>query len=671
MQDKIVNKSQMQTILDNRPKGVPMDDIIKAYTSNGYKVEGINYTPEPQKKSLTDKLSERASTFGSEVTLKPSRDMLVADANTTGQDRELAGLASVNRALQSPIRAVGAVGGAIGDVVGAGLEATGVDKIIGGAISPVVESGKVQQAMAAYKTLPQETQEVLGAIVNTANIPLAGTGVGLAKSGVEAGLKTTGAAAGKVAAKVAPTTEKATANTYKGIMDVVENKKSLLNSFQKSEGTGKDPIRVIAENPDYLVKINSEAKTIDAADAITNMKRDIEEYSTIRDNVLATADQTLPAVPTNQVIRDVSTKFNSKNYKTYLDEGEKAVKEVVTKLRTLKKLYPENVSRLELNEVRKGLDETINSFTDTKLKDRMRADLRTVFKETLEASIPESGLLKELNAKIGDIIDASKFAETKLNGTKVKGGGLTDLAMKATGANIGAAGAGGVFGGIPGAVAGYAISDFLSKQLIKNAINNPFDRAVLEKLKQARPDVVKRAEEYIKSTSPERTSKVEASPKLLQQSSGNSTTNPIKGKGIRGMVDMGEIKKAITPTTKKAYSRDAVGKFSEENAIKNIKTVMKKPFTEELNDTIINNSSILKNPRVSKNSKDTARQELADTLKGQGLFDYEGKLTAKDDKVLIKIADEAGSFSDELEMRAKAVSEDTVTQEMMRDRLGQ
>lgn len=344
----------------------------------------------------------------------------------------------------------------------------------------------------------------------------------------------------KTANKVTPTVEKATANTYKGIMDVVENKKSLLNNFKKSEGTGKDPIRVIAENPDYSVKINSEAKTIDATDAITHMKRDIEDYSGIRDNVLATADQTLPQIPTNNIIRDVSSKFNAKNYSTYLDEGEKAVKEVITKLQTLKKYNPDTISRVNLNEIRKGLDETINSFTDTKLKDRMRADLRTVFKETLENSIPESGLLKELNAKIGDIIDASKFVETRLNGTKVKGGGLTDLAMKATGANIGAAGAGGVLGGVPGAVAGYAISDFLSKQLIKNAINNPFDRAVLEKLKQARPDVVKRAEEYIKSTSQGRTSKTEVAPKLLQQSLPNSTPKEIKGKGIKwnsGFVD--------------------------------------------------------------------------------------------------------------------------------------
>lgn len=62
--DKIVSKSQMQTILDNRPKGVPMDDVIKAYTANGYKVEGINYTPEP---SLGQKTKDVAVGFAKGV----------------------------------------------------------------------------------------------------------------------------------------------------------------------------------------------------------------------------------------------------------------------------------------------------------------------------------------------------------------------------------------------------------------------------------------------------------------------------------------------------------------------------------------------------------------------------------------------------------------------------
>lgn len=62
--DKIVSKSQMQTILDNRPKGVPMDDVIKAYTSNGYKVEGINYEAP---KSTIENAKDLAIGFGKGV----------------------------------------------------------------------------------------------------------------------------------------------------------------------------------------------------------------------------------------------------------------------------------------------------------------------------------------------------------------------------------------------------------------------------------------------------------------------------------------------------------------------------------------------------------------------------------------------------------------------------
>lgn len=41
--EKTISKSEMQTILDERPKGVSMDDVINGYVKNGFKVEGINY----------------------------------------------------------------------------------------------------------------------------------------------------------------------------------------------------------------------------------------------------------------------------------------------------------------------------------------------------------------------------------------------------------------------------------------------------------------------------------------------------------------------------------------------------------------------------------------------------------------------------------------------------
>lgn len=510
---------------------------------------GIDLSPFQPKKTLVNKLGERAKTFASEATLKPSRDILVEGAGTTGLERELTGAESMNRALQSPIRAVGAVGGAIGDVFGAGLEATGLDEPIAQAIQPIVQSEPIQKAIQAFQTLPKETQDVLGAIINTANIPLTGVGAGVVKTGIETGanlLKPVAETTGKLLSKTTPSEARAISNTYKGIMDIVENKKSLLNSFKKSEGSGKDPISIVAENPDYMVRINPEAKTIDASDSITNMRRDIADFSTVRDSLLETADEFLPPISTNKIIQDTLNKFSAKNYSTYLDEGEKAVKDIVTKLQTLRKYNPQTISRIELNNIRKGLDETINSFTDTKLKDRMRADLRKVFKSNLEDSIPESGLLSNLNAKIGDLMDASSFLEKNLNGTKVKGGGLTDLAMKATGASIGATGLGGAFGGIPGAAAGYLMSDFLSKTLIKNAINNPFDRAILEKLKSVRPDVVKRAEDYIKTSQPTSKPTSTGQKELLEKLPSQPNTTPAQKevKGIKwnsGFVNPGAL----------------------------------------------------------------------------------------------------------------------------------
>jgi len=337
------------------------------------------YLSKPTEPSLASKLGERAKTAGKEVLNLATLGATSVSPQDVQEARngqgELVALQAVNRAAQAPIRIAGAVGGAIGDVVGAGLQATGLDKPIAEAISPIVQSQPVQQGIQAFNALPQDTQDVLGAIGNAANIPLAGGVKSVAQAGAQTSLKTAGKVGSKVVAKVTPTAERATENTYKGIMGVVENKKSLLNGFKKSEGTGKDPVRVIAENPDYMVKINPEAKTIDATDAITHMKRDIEDYSIIRDNVLTTADQTLPPIPTNNIIRDVSSKFSAKNYSTYLDEGERAVKEVITKLQTLKKYNPETVSRVQLNEIRQGLDDTINSFTDTKLKDSAKSEL--------------------------------------------------------------------------------------------------------------------------------------------------------------------------------------------------------------------------------------------------------------------------------------------------------
>lgn len=149
----------------------------------------------PKTSSLRSKLAERGTSLLGEVTGQPAKDII---ASTPRGQEPLAAAEVLTRTAQAPIRAIGEVGGAIGDVVGAGLEATGLDKTIGNVIKPVVESTPVQKAVELYKTLPQETQDVLSSIMNTANIPLSGVGASLAKSGVESGVKTLAKGAEKV-----------------------------------------------------------------------------------------------------------------------------------------------------------------------------------------------------------------------------------------------------------------------------------------------------------------------------------------------------------------------------------------------------------------------------------------------------------------------------------------
>ncbi len=163
---------------------------------------GIDLTPFRPAPTLASKLGQRAKDLYSEATLKPSRDIL--NQAQSGENKDLVATDSALRAAQSPIRAVGAVGGAIGDVFGAGLEAVGLDKVIGGAISPVVQSDPIQKALQVYQSLPKDTQEVLGSILNTANIPLGGAGVGVLKGGVESGIKATAETGAKVAKAVTP-----------------------------------------------------------------------------------------------------------------------------------------------------------------------------------------------------------------------------------------------------------------------------------------------------------------------------------------------------------------------------------------------------------------------------------------------------------------------------------
>lgn len=423
------------------------------------------------------------------------------------------------RSSISPISAVADVAsgvlGGISDLAGAAVIGAGkvllpkvAEESIANTVSKVVSStldtDTARNIQDFYNGLSGDTKSNLAILGNTADFASNLIGGGVATKTAKQGLGEVSTLAKAVKSEIpnpfTRTADEAIANTREGILNIVEDKKSLQKALTKSEATGKDPLSVISENVDYLPKIDEVNKTLNFNDAIPNMDNDIATFSQVRDTLLQTADETLPLINTDDILNKALDIFSDSNYKRYLDEGVNAVNTVKNKLETLKKFNPDEVSRIELNEIRKALDETINTFTDTKLKDKVRIDLRKTFQQVLENSIPENGLLKDLNAQIGDIIDARNFARDKLNTTKVKNGRLGSLLLTQTGTVVGA-GTGAVFGGglgsIPGAIAGAYITNKLGNLLAKNAINSPFDRAVLSKLKQQVPEIVTKAEDYI------------------------------------------------------------------------------------------------------------------------------------------------------------------------------
>lgn len=135
--------------------------------------------------SLMSKLGNRAKDLGSATLTFGTLGANTIDPNTPQADKGLATIGGLANAGVAPMKALGAVGGAVGDVVGAGLQATGLDKPIAEFLKPIAESGVAQKAVEAFNALPPEYQDYLKTGMEAGNL----LGVGAGKSVVTGALK--------------------------------------------------------------------------------------------------------------------------------------------------------------------------------------------------------------------------------------------------------------------------------------------------------------------------------------------------------------------------------------------------------------------------------------------------------------------------------------------------
>ena len=470
--------------------------------------------------TLGSKLIERGKTALSEATLKPSRDIITQ--TQAGESKDLAGSEAILRGFQAPIRVLGAAGGAIGDVVGAGLEATGVAEPLGKAIAPVVQSDPVQKAMEAFKTLPQETQDVLGAIVNTANIPLGGAGVGTAKSVIETGIKKTGEVAGKVvtetASKVLPTSE--------SIMQrVARIPKGEQVKFEKL--TGKSVGQFLDETGNY----GTPDKIVE------KLYNDFTQSKATADNALAQIKGTYKSEPVTTALKELEGKVARTSSPGAPDSDLARVTELVAKEKT------EGLTMTEINEVKRIYERRVrldylkgNVAEDVTRANNVDNALRAwQFAEAEKAGLKNLPEINKFTQANKQLMDALGKEQAGIGGNNALG--LTDAILLA--------------GGSPESIASLlvkktfsdpGVQSFVAKKLSKNKVKKSVPEADFKNAKLDMPQ----------------------SEEKLLQSSTKSTPTPTKGKGIKwnaGFVDPGEIFK-----TNSAKINNIVKKMSGDDA---------------------------------------------------------------------------------------------------------
>lgn len=462
---------------------------------------GIDLTPFKPEQTLGSKLIGRAKDLGHEVaaigtlgasTLSPED---IAMAKGDKNQMNLLALQSGLRAAEAPIRAVGAVGGAVGDIIGAGLSQIGADKAIGGAISPVLQNEQVKKAVDLYNTLPQDTKDVLGAILNTANIPLGGIGSGAVKSSIESGVKATAGAGAKAVKAVTPDAS--------AIMQrVARIPKQKQIKFQNTAGESVG---------EYLTKRGVYG---DEEQIVEQLYKRYVDSKKVADDALEQLPGTFKPQQVADALDMLEEKFTKSSTKGVKDPNLSRVEELIAKYNAEGLTMPEVNEAKRLFEKNAKLDFARENNPDgIRLANNVDNSIREwQFNQAEQLglkNLPEINRETRLARQLMDDLGAESAGIAGNNAVS-----LTDWIVLAEGNPA-------------------SIAAFLGK---KAAASKKLQSAVAKKV-AGKPTVGQ--PEAIFTGSKPATSLPEQ--KLLPQSSPKSTPSEIKSKGIRGMINFSEF----------------------------------------------------------------------------------------------------------------------------------
>lgn len=151
---KVNPDSAFATELRKRIESGQMNSELKQAGLSQY-ITAPDIQPEP---TLGEKLSQRVSNVGTALKQgqEAGRSPRSIEEFSSGATKMLNAGASIP----------GQAFGAVGDIIGAGVQATGLDEPIAKVLKPVVESKPVQAGIEAFQSLPQETQDLASNVTN-------------------------------------------------------------------------------------------------------------------------------------------------------------------------------------------------------------------------------------------------------------------------------------------------------------------------------------------------------------------------------------------------------------------------------------------------------------------------------------------------------------------------
>lgn len=406
MDNKFLSRQKTQALIDQI--GVKEADgkaFLDGLAAKGYTIEGFNDKPVQEKPSQMSRLGtdllNRAKTVGEQV-------------KQVGQAEGVAETAA--QVAQTPLRVVGQAAGAVGDVIGAGVNAAtggGLDKL--GEYIASTETGK--QLGASLLKLQQEQPELAGTLGDLFNIATVGVGGAATKPVVKAGV--TGLERG------AKATLKGATKTGQFLKEGISPTPTLGKALEEAT-VAKTAKEIPAFEKAISAIDTTDIKTFDDLnkkfkEAIPTISKQVDDELLKDTTVYKVEDLLIPQVTKSgkEIKTDYITRALDGLDDLYTKLGDDVAKADIQDLKA--KANTQGLTRLEVNNLARqyNVEYGNKAFTATgDIKQGFNADVYESTRKGLK-DIARSGLggeqAKVLDESLSAIYDAQRLAERNAN----------------------------------------------------------------------------------------------------------------------------------------------------------------------------------------------------------------------------------------------------------------